>query len=105
MQSRGFFRGLEILSKGKSGGFDVVQEDDRVPDLFVRGRPTYPANLNTTNRIGTVQSIEYTLRNLDKLAADQQNRVTRIEQELADYRIQADRPFEHERHLKQLLAR
>jgi hypothetical protein len=52
-----------------------------------------------------VQSIEHTLRNLDKLAIDQQNRVTRIEKELADYRVQADRPFEHEERLKQLLAR
>jgi hypothetical protein len=52
-----------------------------------------------------VQSIEHTLRNLDKLVADQQNRVTRIEKELSDYRAQADRPFEHEERLKQLLAR
>jgi hypothetical protein len=52
-----------------------------------------------------VQSIEHTLRSLDKLAADQVNRVARIEKELADYQLQADRPFEHEERLKQLLAR
>ena len=52
-----------------------------------------------------MQSIEHTLRNLDKLAVEQQNRVARIEKELADYRVQADRPFEHEERLKQLLAR
>ena len=52
-----------------------------------------------------MQSIEHTLRNLDKLAIDQQNRVARIEKELADYRVQADRPFEHEDRLKQLLVR
>jgi hypothetical protein len=57
------------------------------------------------NPIGTVQSIEHTLRNLDKLAVDQQNRVARVEKELADYRMQADRRFEHEERLKQLLAR
>ena len=33
------------------------------------------------------------------------NRVARIEKELADYQSQADRPFEHEERLKQLLAR
>jgi hypothetical protein len=39
-----------------------------LPELFVRGRATYSANLNATNPIGTVQSIEHTLRNLDRLA-------------------------------------
>jgi hypothetical protein len=42
---------------------------------------------------------------LDKLAMDQHNRVARIGKELADYRIQADRPFEHEERLKRLLTR
>ena len=65
----------------------------------------YSANLNATNPIGTVQSIEHTLRNLDKLAVEQQSHVARIEKELADYQSQADRPFEHEERLKQLLAR
>jgi hypothetical protein len=105
MQPRGSFPGFEILSRGKNSGFGMVQEDDRVPDLFIRGRATYSANLNATNPFGTMQSIEHTLRNLDKLAIEQQNRITRIEKELADYRIQADRPFEHEERLKQLLAR
>ena len=104
IQSRGSFRGFEILSRGKSSGFGLLA-DDRVPDLFVRRRATYSANLNPVNPIGTVQSIEHTLRNLDKLASEQQNRVRGLEKELADYRVQADRPFEHEERLKQLLAR
>jgi N12 class adenine-specific DNA methylase len=105
MQPRGSFRGFEVLSRGKSGGFGLMQEDERIPELFIRGRATYSANLNATNPVGTVQSIEHALRNFDKLAAEQQNRVARIEKELADYRLQADRPFEHEERLKQLLAR
>ena len=105
MQPRGAFRGFEVLSRGKSTGFGTLQEDERIPDLFVRGRATYSANLNASNPVGTVQSIEHALRNLDKLAVEQQSRVTRIEKELADYRVQADRPFEHEERLKQLVAR
>jgi hypothetical protein len=105
MQSRGSIRGFEILSRGKSGGFGLLQEDERVPELFIRGRATYSANLNATNPVGTIQSIEHSLRNLDKLAAEQQNRVARVEKELADYQLQTDRPFEHEERLKQLLAR
>ena len=105
MQSRGHFRGFEILSKGKGGGFGLLQDDERVPELLIRGRATYSANLNPSNPIGTVQSIEHTLRSLDKLAAEQQDRVARAEKELVDYQAQADRPFEHEDRLKQLLAR
>jgi hypothetical protein len=105
MQSRGSFRNFEILSRGRSGGFGLLQEDERTPELFVRGRAMYSANLNATNPVGTVQSIEHALRNLDKLAGEQENRVARIEKELADYQLQADRPFEHEERLKQLLAR
>jgi N12 class adenine-specific DNA methylase len=105
MQPCGSFRGFEILSRGKGTGFGLIQDEGRVPELFVRGRATYSASLNATNPIGTMQSIEHTLRNLDKLAADQQNRAARLEKELADYQVQAERPFEHEERLKQLLAR
>jgi hypothetical protein len=104
-QSRGDFRGFEILSRGRSGGFGMLQGDERVPELFVRGCATYSASLNATNPVGTVQSVEHTLRNLERLATEQQNRVARIEKELADYQSQADRPFEHEERLKQLLTR
>lgn len=83
----------------------MLQEDERLPELFVHGRATYSANLNATYPVGTVQSIEHTLRNLDRLATEQQTRVTRIEKELADYQSQADRPFEHEERLKRLLIR
>ena len=105
IQPRGQFRGFEILSKGKSDGFGLLQDAERVPELFIRGRATYSANLNPTNPVGTVQSIEHTLRSLDKLAAEQQSRVARAEKELVDYQAQADRPFEHEDRLKLLLAR
>ncbi len=105
VQRRGAFRGFEILSRARLGGFGLLPEEERLPEVFVRGRATYSANLNATNPVGTVQSIEHTLRSLDKLAAEQQNRATRIEKQLVDYQAQADRPFEHEARLKQLLAR
>ena len=105
MQTRGEFRGFEILSRGKRGSLGMTQDDERIPDLFVRGRNLYSANLNISNPVGTVQSIEHTLRSLDKLAVEQEARLNRIEKELADYKSQADRPFEHEERLKQLLAR
>src|SRR5947209_4510478 len=105
VQTRGYFRGFDVLSKGKCGGFGLLQEDERVPELFIRGRATYSANLNSANPVGTVQSIEHTLRSLEKLAAVHQSRVARAEKELVDYQAQADRPFEHDARQKQLLAR
>jgi hypothetical protein len=105
MQQRGAFRGFEILSRGRLSGFGLPSDEERLPEVFVRGRVIYSANLNAANPIGTVQSIEHTLRSLEKLAAEQQNRVIRMEKQLADYECQADRPFEHEERLKQLLAR
>ena len=104
MRSRGAFGGFEILSRGKSAGFGLDRDDERIPHLFVRGQATYPANLNATNPVGTVQSIEHALRNLDKLAAEQQGRLVRIEKELGDYQLQAERPFEQEERLKYLLG-
>ena len=95
MQARGSFRGFEILSKGKG----------EVPDIFVRGAGTYVAHLNPENPIGTVQSMEHTLRSLEKVAAQQQERMDQLQMTLADYEAQANRPFEHEAQLKELFAR
>jgi N12 class adenine-specific DNA methylase len=105
MQPRGALRGFEVLSRGKSAGFGTLQEDERLPDLFIRGRGLYSANFNASSPIGTVQSIEHTLRSLDKFAFDQKSRVARLEKELHDYQMQEARPFEYEERLKDLLAR
>ncbi len=76
-----------------------------VPDLFTRSAGTYTAHVNADNPLGTMQSIEHTLRALDKAAEDEQHRMERLEKTLTDYQAQANRPFEHEAHLKELLAR
>ena len=52
-----------------------------------------------------MQSIEHTLRALDRAAADQQQQLQRLDKTLTDYQAQAQRPFEHEARLKELLAR
>ena len=76
-----------------------------MPDLFIRGAGTYTAHINAGNPIGTMQSIEHTLRALDRAAADEQQQLQRLEKTLTDYQAQAQRPFEHEARLKELLAR
>src|ERR1700728_513299 len=104
IQPRGAFRGFEILSKGKST-VRLNPEDNRLPEIFIRGEGTYAAHLNPENPIGTVQSIEHTLRAFDRAAGEEQQRVEHLEKTLSDYQAQANRPFEHEARLKELLTR
>ncbi|MDQ2777103.1 MAG: DEAD/DEAH box helicase family protein [Acidobacteriota bacterium] len=105
LQPRASFRGFEILSRGRGAALGLVEQDERLPEIFVRGQAMYSATFSGSSPVGTVQSIEHTLRSLDKLANDQQTRVSTLEKELADYQAQSGRPFEHEARLQQLLAR
>jgi hypothetical protein len=94
---RATVKGFEVLSRVKPGA--------PVPDLFIRGAGTYTAHVNADNPAGTMQSIEHTLRAFDKAAEDEQHRIEGLEKKLADYQAQANRPFEHDARLKELLAR
>jgi Helicase conserved C-terminal domain len=105
LQVRGSFHGFEIVSRGRAGALMLNSDDEHLPELFVRGAVTYKAQLNAENPLGTMQSIEYALRGLDKAVADEQDRAARAEKMLKDFEEQAGRPFEHEIQLKELLVR
>jgi len=98
LPARGAFRGFEILSRGRGRAILVGSEGEGLPELLVRGAGTYAAQLNAENPLGTMQSIEYALRSLDKAVADEKERAAHCEKMLADYR-------EHEARFKDLLAR
>ncbi len=98
VQVRAHFKGFEILSRGSD-------QKDGEPDLIIRGKEAYKANLNFENPLGTVSSIEHVLRSLDRRAEDEQREIERQEKALVDYRAQLGRPFEHEARLKDLLAK
>jgi hypothetical protein len=83
----------------------MSSDDERLPELFVRGAAMYKAQFNAENPLGTMQSIEYALRGLDKALADGRERAARVEKALADFEEQAGRPYEHEGRLKELLGR
>jgi hypothetical protein len=100
---RAQYRGFEILSRGN--GTKRFDGEAELPEIFVRGKETYRANLNAENPIGTIQSIEHSLRALDRLAEEEQALVGRQEKALSDYKAQLDRTFEHEQRLKDLLAK
>jgi N12 class adenine-specific DNA methylase/adenine-specific DNA methylase len=97
-QVRARFKGFEIVSRGHPLGHD------NDPELYVKGALTYRAQLNPENPIGTIQSIEHVLRNLDRRAEDEKQEIQRQEKALSQYREQLDRPFEHEERLKELLT-
>ncbi len=105
LQVRGLFRGFDILSRGRGATLLVSPDEERLPELFIRGAGIYKAQLNAENPVGTMQSIEYALRGLDKAVADEQERTARAEKMLGDFQEQAGRPFEHEAKLKELLVR
>jgi hypothetical protein len=98
LKVRGYFKGFEILSRG--GPFK-----DSEPDLFMRGKETYKANLNPENPLGTVASIESVLRSLDRRAEEEQREIEQKQKALSDYKDQLGRPFEHETRLRELLAK
>ena len=60
--------------------------------------------LTAENPLGTMQSIEHTLRALDKLADEEQERSAPTEKALADCQAHANKPFDHEAHMKELLV-
>jgi hypothetical protein len=101
LQVRARYRGFDILSRTITKRFDGEAD---LPEIFVRGKETYRANLNAENPVGTMQSIEHTLRSLDRLAEEERAQIERKEKALADYKAQLDKAFEHEQRLKDLLA-
>ena len=97
LKVRGHFRGFDIVSRG--GPFK-----DSQPDLFIRGAATYSVNLNTDSPQGTIASIEHALRTLERRAEEERQDIERNEKAVADYKVQLNRPFEHEQRLKDLLV-
>jgi N12 class adenine-specific DNA methylase len=105
LQVRGAFRGFEILSRGRGATLLIGSDEERLPELFIRGSGIYKGQLNAENPVGTMQSIEHALRSLDKAATDERERAARAEKMLGDFSEQAGRPYEHEARLKELLVR
>lgn len=98
LQVRGFYRGFEILSQGS-------QYEGYAPKLYLRGKATYEANLNEDNALGTMASIDYVFRRLDRELTSEQEEIARKEKNLADYREQHGKPFEHEEKLQELMMK
>jgi hypothetical protein len=101
-QVRAVFRGFEVLTRGRR---IILGDEERLPELLLRGSGLCGVQINAENPLGTMQSIEYALRALDKNLVEAKERAARSQRMLADYREQMGKPFEHESRLKELLAR
>jgi hypothetical protein len=91
---------------GKIAGFDILcrGEMDGGISTFLRGEATYTVNYNPENPIGTLMSIERTLQGFETVHSRLESDIERDEKALAEYRLQSEKPFEHEDRLKELLA-
>ncbi len=95
LKHRGHYKGFTIMSS-------VSGREGETPYLYLRGKQTYEANLNTENALGTIASIEHALHRLDRFAEEEQSECERMEKALGDYMEQLHRPFEHEERLREL---
>ena len=77
-----------------------------MPDLFIRGAGTYAAHLNADNPARHhAEHRAHAARPRQGSPRTNSERAERLEKTLTDYQAQANRPFEHEARLKELLAR
>ena len=101
--------GQQLKRLGDYKGFALMSSfsgrEGETPRLYLRGKHTYEANLNSENALGTIASIEYALRRLDRDAEEEKSKCERMEKALADYREQLNRPFEHEERLRELFLK
>ena len=91
--------------QGQIQGFDLITRDDANGFVigFLRGQATYAIHCNPDNPLGTLLSIERTLRGLETVQARIETDIVRDEKAMTEYQVQVDLTFEHEERLKELL--
>jgi hypothetical protein len=78
---------------------------DREVTACLRGFAAYSFHHNLENPLGTIMSIERTLRGFEAIQGRLESDIARDQNELAEYRVQSEKPFEYEEQLKQLLVK
>ena len=92
--------------RGQINGFDIVSRDEAngCVSAFLRGQATYAIHCNHDNPIGTLMSVERTLRNLETVQTRIESEIERDEKAMIEYQVQSELGFEHEEKLKELLV-
>ena len=70
---------------------------------FLRGQATYAIHCNPDNPVGTLLSIERTLRGLETVQARIDTDIASDKKAMAEYQVQVELAFEHEERLNELL--
>lgn len=98
------FWGFEILTRGKrlTG---LALDGPPLPDVFVKGTGLYGTRLNPESPLARSRAWSMCSARSTSSGSRSKERAARFAKNLADYREQADKPFEHEGRLKTLLAR
>jgi hypothetical protein len=78
---------------------------DREVTAYLRGFAAYTFHHNLENPLGTIMSIERTLRGFEAIQGRLESDIARDQKELAEYRVESQKPFEYEEELKQLLVK
>jgi hypothetical protein len=78
---------------------------DREVTAYLRGFAAYTFHHNLENPLGTIMSIERTLRGFEAIQGRLESDIARDQKELAEYRVESEKPFEYEEQLKQLLVK
>jgi N12 class adenine-specific DNA methylase len=94
----GQFKGFTLMSSFAGG-------EGETPKLFLRGKETYEVRFNPESALGTIASIEYALRHLDRAWEEEKAACERKEKELADYQQQLGRKWEHEEQFQAMRER
>ncbi len=91
---------------GTLAGFRVFVADNalRGPEIVLKGLATYTARLTDT-ALGTMRSVEHTIRHLDERAQSLERDLADSRKRLADTRGQVDTPFEYAERLAELVRR
>jgi len=77
---------------------------ERAKEVVLRGRNAYVANISDAP-LGTISSLEHTVRSLDERINECRNDLTGTQRRLEELQPYAHKPFEHEEKLKSLIQR
>jgi N12 class adenine-specific DNA methylase len=94
------------LSIGSFAGFNLLVADtfSRGPEIVLKGAGAHVAKVSN-NALGTIQSVEYTIRSLDDAAANLAQSMVDTQKRLADLSGQVGQAFEYGDRLAALVLR
>ena len=94
----------KVVKVGTFAGFPLELRPSHAEVIAIRGHNEYVANISDSN-LGTISSLESTVRNLESTAAGFRQSLRDTEKRIRDLGPHAHKAFEHENKLSQLVIR